>query len=145
MNIQEPVNPTRNALEHAFASIENGKYGLAFGSGLERIDAVMKLLKPGDEVISTNDLYGGSYRLFTKVFQDFGIKFHFVGMSDVNRISEVINTNTKLIWVETPTNPMMNIVDIESVSAIAKSNSILLAVDNTFATPYLQQPVKFRS
>ena len=134
-------NPTRNALEHAFASIENGKYGLAFGSGLAAIDAVMKLLKPGDEVISTNDLYGGSYRLFTKVFQDFGIKFHFVGMSDVNRISEVINTNTKLIWVETPTNPMMNIVDIEAVSAIAKSNSILLAVDNTFATPYLQQPL----
>ena len=134
-------NPTRNALEHAFASIENGKYGLAFGSGLAAIDAVMKLLKPGDEVISTNDLYGGSYRLFTKVFQDFGIKFHFVGMSDVNRISEVINTNTKLIWVETPTNPMMNIIDIEAVSAIAKSNSILLAVDNTFATPYLQQPL----
>ena len=134
-------NPTRNALEHAFASIENGKYGLAFGSGLAAIDAVIKLLKPGDEVISTNDLYGGSYRLFTKVFQDFGIKFHFVGMSDVNRISEVINTNTKLIWVETPTNPMMNIIDIEAVSAIAKSNSILLAVDNTFATPYLQQPL----
>ena len=134
-------NPTRNALEHAFASIENGKYGLAFGSGLAAIDAVMKLLKPGDEVISTNDLYGGSYRLFTKVFQDFGIKFHFVGMSDVNRISEVINTNTKLIWVETPTNPMMNIIDIEAVSAIAKSNSLLLAVDNTFATPYLQQPL----
>ena len=134
-------NPTRNALEHAFASIENGKYGLAFGSGLAAIDAVIKLLKPGDEVISTNDLYGGSYRLFTKVFQDFGIKFHFVGMSDVNRISEVINTNTKLIWVETPTNPMMNIIDIEAVSTIAKSNSILLAVDNTFATPYLQQPL----
>lgn len=134
-------NPTRNALENAFASIENGKYGLAFGSGLAAIDAVMKLLKPGDEVISTNDLYGGSYRLFTKVFQDFGIKFHFVGMSDVNRISEVVNSNTKLIWVETPTNPMMNIIDIEAVSAIAKSNNILLAVDNTFATPYLQQPL----
>ena len=134
-------NPTRNALEHAFASIENGKYGLAFGSGLAAIDAVMKLLKPGDEVISTNDLYGGSYRLFTKVFQDFGIKFHFVGMSDVNSISEAINENTKLLWVETPTNPMMNIIDIEAVSAIAKSNSILLAVDNTFATPYLQQPL----
>lgn len=134
-------NPTRNALEHAFASIENGKYGLAFGSGLAAIDAVIKLLKPGDEVISTNDLYGGSYRLFTKVFQDFGIKFHFVGMSDVNRISEVVNSNTKLIWVETPTNPMMNIIDIEAVSSIAKSNSLLLAVDNTFATPYLQQPL----
>ena len=134
-------NPTRNALEHAFASIENGKYGLAFGSGLAAIDAVMKLLKPGDEVISTNDLYGGSYRLFTKVFQDFGIKFHFVGMSDVSSISEAINENTKLLWVETPTNPMMNIIDIEAVSAIAKSNGILLAVDNTFATPYLQQPL----
>ena len=134
-------NPTRNALEHAFASIENGKYGLAFGSGLAAIDAVMKLLKPGDEVISTNDLYGGSYRLFTKVFQDFGIKFHFVGMSVVNSISEAINENTKLLWVETPTNPMMNIIDIEAVSAIAKSNGILLAVDNTFATPFLQQPL----
>ena len=136
-------NPTRNALEQSFASIENGKYGLAFGSGLAAIDAVMKLLKPGDEVISTNDLYGGSYRLFTKVFQDFGIKFHFVGMSEVNRISEAINENTKLIWVETPTNPMMNIIDIEAVSAIAKSNGIFLAVDNTFATPYLQQPLNF--
>jgi cystathionine beta-lyase len=134
-------NPTRNALENAFASIENGKYGLAFGSGLAAIDAVIKLLKPGDEVVSTNDLYGGSFRLFTKIFQDFGIKFHFIGMNNASNIEAYINKNTKLIWVETPTNPMMNIIDIKAVSKIAKSNNILLAVDNTFATPYLQQPM----
>ena len=134
-------NPTRHALENAFASIENGEFGLAFGSGLAAIDAVMKLLKPGDEVISTNDLYGGSYRLFTKIFQDFGIKFHFIGMQDTANIEELINKNTKLIWVETPTNPMMNIIDIKAVSKISKKHKILLAVDNTFATPYLQQPM----
>ncbi len=134
-------NPTRNALENAFASIENGNYGLAFGSGLAAIDAVIKLLKPGDEVISTNDLYGGSFRLFTKIFQGFGIKFHFIGMENAINIESYINTNTKLIWVETPTNPMMSIIDVKAVSAIAKRHSILLAVDNTFATPYLQQPL----
>ncbi|MDO5969882.1 cystathionine gamma-synthase [Flavivirga aquimarina] len=134
-------NPTRNALENAFASIENGTYGLAFGSGLAAIDAIIKLLKPGDEVVSTNDLYGGSFRLFTKVFQDFGIKFHFIGMQDASKIEAYINKNTKLIWAETPTNPMMNIIDIKAVSAIAKKHHILLAVDNTFATPYLQQPL----
>ena len=134
-------NPTRSALEAALASIEDGSYGLAFGSGLAAIDAVMKLLSPGDEVISTNDLYGGSYRLFTKIFEKFGIKFHFVGMSDVANIEAKINQNTKLIWVETPTNPMMNVVDISACSAIAKKHQILLAVDNTFATPYLQQPL----
>ena len=134
-------NPTRTALENALASIENGQYGLAFASGLAAIDAVIKLLKPGDEVISTNDLYGGSYRLFTKVFQDFGIKFHFVGMESVDSIENYINENTKLLWVETPTNPMMNIIDIKAVSQIAKKHNILLAVDNTFATPYLQQPL----
>ena len=134
-------NPTRAALEAALASIEDGSYGLAFGSGLAAIDAVMKLLSPGDEVISTNDLYGGSYRLFTKIFEKFGIKFHFVGMSDVANIEAKINQNTKLIWVETPTNPMMNVVDISACSAIAKKHQILLAVDNTFATPYLQQPL----
>lgn len=134
-------NPTRNALENALASIENGNYGLAFGSGLAAIDAVIKLLKPGDEVVSTNDLYGGSFRLFTKIFQDFGIIFHFVGMENAENIESYINTNTKLIWVETPTNPMMNIIDIKAVSAIAKKHNILLAVDNTFATPYLQQPL----
>jgi len=134
-------NPTRNALENAFASIENGKYGLAFGSGLAAIDAIIKLFKPGDEVVSTNDLYGGSFRLFTKIYQDFGIKFHFIGMHNASNIKAYVNKNTKLIWVETPTNPMMNIIDIKAVSSIAKKNNILLAVDNTFATPYLQQPL----
>lgn len=134
-------NPTRHALENAFASIENGEFGLAFGSGLASIDAVMKLLKPGDEVISTNDLYGGSYRLFTKIFQDFGIKFHFISMHDASNVESYINKNTKLIWVETPTNPMMNIIDIKTISKISKKHGILLAVDNTFATPYLQQPL----
>ncbi|WP_435412334.1 cystathionine gamma-synthase [Psychroserpens mesophilus] len=134
-------NPTRTALENAFASIENGNYGLAFGSGLAAIDAIIKLLEPGDEVISTNDLYGGSYRLFTSIFKKFGIKFHFVGMNNATNIKNYINENTKLIWVETPTNPMMNIIDIRAASAIAKKHNILLAVDNTFATPYLQRPL----
>jgi cystathionine beta-lyase len=134
-------NPTRAALERAFASIENGEYGLAFGSGLAAIDAVLKLLKPGDEVISTNDLYGGSYRLFTKIYEDFGIKFHFIGMGNAANIEGYINDNTKLIWVETPTNPMMNIIDIRASAVIADRHNILLAVDNTFATPYLQQPL----
>ncbi len=134
-------NPTRNALENAFASIENGKYGLAFGSGLAAIDAVMKLLRPGDEVISTNDLYGGTYRIFTKIFEPYGIKFHFVGMNDVSEITKKINSNTKLVWVETPTNPMLNIVDIKAVVSIAKENNLITVVDNTFATPYLQQPL----
>jgi cystathionine beta-lyase len=134
-------NPTRHALEKAFASIENGKYGLAFASGLAAIDAIIKLLKPGDEVISTNDLYGGSYRLFTKIYEDFGIQFHFIGMENASNIENFINKNTKLIWVETPTNPMMNIVDIRTASVIAKKHNILLAVDNTFATPYLQLPL----
>lgn len=135
------ANPTRTALENALASIENGKFGLAFGSGLAAIDAVMKLFKPGDEIISTNDLYGGSYRLFTKIFEGLGIKFHFIGMEDADKIEGHINKNTKLIWVETPTNPMMNIIDIEAVSKIAKKHKVLLAVDNTFATAYLQQPL----
>ncbi len=135
------ANPTRTALENSLASIENGQFGLAFGSGLAAMDAVIKLLNPGDEVISTNDLYGGSYRIFTKIFQKYGIKYHFVGMQDVKAIEEKINANTKLIWVETPTNPMMNIIDISAVSEIAKKHRVLLAVDNTFATPYLQQPL----
>jgi len=135
------ANPTRTALENALASIENGKFGLAFGSGLAAIDAVMKLFKPGDEIISTNDLYGGSYRLFTKIFEGLGIKFNFIGMQDAENIEAHINKNTKLIWVETPTNPMMNIIDIEAVSKIAKKHKVLLAVDNTFATAYLQQPL----
>lgn len=134
-------NPTRAALEKAFASIENGEFGLAFGSGLAATDAVMKLLKPGDEVISTNDLYGGTYRLFTKIFEGFGIKFHFIGMENAEKIEEYVNENTRLIWVETPTNPMMNIIDIQSVASVAKKHRIMLAVDNTFATPYLQQPL----
>ena len=134
-------NPTRQALESSFASIENGKYGLAFGSGLAAIDAVLKLLSPGDEVISTNDLYGGSYRLFTSVFKNFGIKFHFTKMNDAKNVENLINDNTKMIWIETPTNPMMNIIDIISFSKLAKSNNLLLAVDNTFATPFLQVPL----
>jgi cystathionine beta-lyase/cystathionine gamma-synthase len=134
-------NPTRQALEKSLASIENGKHGLAFGSGLAAIDSVLKLLQPGDEVVSTNDLYGGSYRLFTKIFEGFGIKFHFVDMNNVQAVADAINSNTKLIWVETPTNPMMNVVDIKAVSQIAKQHKILLAVDNTFASPYLQQPL----
>ncbi len=135
-------NPTRAALERAFASIENGEFGLAFGSGLAAIDTVMKLLKPGDEVISTNDLYGGTYRLFTKIFEGFGIKFHFIGMENADKIEDYINEKTKLIWLETPTNPMMNILDIKKTASIAKKHQVLLAVDNTFATPYLQQPLE---
>ncbi len=134
-------NPTRHALEQSFASLENGNFGLAFGSGLAAIDAVLKLLNPGDEVISTNDLYGGTYRLFTKIYEDFGIKFHFIGMNNANNIEDFITEKTKLIWVETPTNPMMNIIDIKAVSTISKKYNLLLAVDNTFATPYLQQPL----
>ena len=135
-------NPTRTALENSLASIENGKYGLAFGSGLAAIDAVLKLLKPGDEVISTNDLYGGSYRLFTKIFEKYGLVFHFINMQDLSNVEKLINKKTKLIWVETPTNPMMNVVDISALSLIAKKHEILLGVDNTFATPDLQQPLK---
>ena len=134
-------NPTRTALENSLASIENGNYGLAFASGLAAMDAVIKLLNPGDEVVSTNDLYGGSYRLFKQVFEKYGIKFHFIGMSDASAVVDYINENTKLIWVETPTNPMMNIIDIKAVAEIAKKRNILLAVDNTFATPYLQTPL----
>jgi cystathionine beta-lyase len=135
------ANPTRTALENSFASIENGKYGLAFGSGLAAIAAVIKLLKSGDEVISTNDLYGGTYRLFTGIFEKFGIKFNFVGMENASNIENYITDKTKLIWVETPTNPMMNIIDIRATAAIAKKHNVWLAVDNTFATPYLQRPL----
>jgi cystathionine beta-lyase len=134
-------NPTRNALESNLAAIENGKYGACFGSGLAAIDCVIKMLNPGDEVISTNDLYGGSYRIFKTIFEKYGIKFHFVDMLDIQNIIDVVNERTKLIWVETPTNPMMNIIDIEAVSNIAKSNNAMLSVDNTFATPYLQNPL----
>ena len=134
-------NPTRSALENSFSSIEGGKFGLAFGSGLAAIDAVLKLLNPGDEVISTNDLYGGSYRLFTKIFEKYGLVFHFTEMHDLSKIENLVNKNTKMIWVETPTNPMMNIVDIKGLSNISTKFNLILAVDNTFATPFLQQPL----
>ncbi len=134
-------NPTRTALQNALAALENGKHGLCFSSGMAAIDAVVKLLQPGDEVISTNDLYGGSYRLFTKIFEPFGIKFHFVDMGDVAEVEKLIGPKTRLIWAETPTNPMLRIIDIKALSALAKKNSILLGVDNTFATPYLQTPI----
>lgn len=135
-------NPTREALQKNIAALENGKYCLCFSSGMGAIDAVIKLLKPGDEVITGDDLYGGSYRMFTKVFANFGIKFHFIGMQDANNISNYINANTKLIWIETPTNPTMQIIDIKACAAIAKKNNLLLAVDNTFASPYLQNPLE---
>ena len=135
------ANPTRSALESALASIENGEFGLAFASGLAAIDAVIKLLQPGDEVLSTNDLYGGTYRLFNDIFKKFGIKFNFIGMDNATQIESFITTDTKLIWVETPTNPMMTIIDIETIAKIAKQHRVLLAVDNTFATPYLQRPL----
>lgn len=134
-------NPTRTALEKAIASLENGKHGLAFASGLAAIDAIMKLLKPGDEVISTNDLYGGTYRLFNRIFKNFGIKFHFIGLSDASQIESYINANTKMIWTETPTNPMMHLIDIAAVADISKKHDLKLIVDNTFATAYLQQPL----
>jgi cystathionine beta-lyase/cystathionine gamma-synthase len=134
-------NPTRFALEEALAVIENGKYGLAFSSGVAATDAVIKLLQPGDEVIAANDMYGGTYRLFTKIFEKFGIKFHYVNMQEAENIKPYINKNTKLIWTETPTNPLINIVDIAAVAVIAKANNILLCVDNTFASPYLQNPL----
>src|SRR5574339_965992 len=131
-------NPTSFALEEALAVIENGKYGLAFSSGVAATDAVIKLLQPGDEVIAGNDMYGGTYRLFTKVFEKFGIRFHYINMQDVENIRHYINAKTKLIWLETPTNPLMNITDIAAVAAITKEAGILLCVDNTFASPYLQ-------
>lgn len=135
------LNPTRHALEKNIAAIENGKYGACFGSGLASIDCIIKMLNPGDEVISTNDLYGGSYRLFRTIFEKYGIVFHFVDLQDIPAVEALVNANTKLIWVETPTNPMMNIVDIKAMSVIAKKANAWLAVDNTFATPYLQNPL----
>ena len=134
-------NPTRQVLENNLAAIEGGKYGACFGSGLAAIDAVVKMFNPGDEVISTNDLYGGSYRIFTTIFEKYGIKFHFVNMLDVQNIEEKINDKTKLIWAETPTNPMMNIIDVKKVCDLARENNIMVGVDNTFATPYLQNPL----
>ena len=134
-------NPTRTALEQNIASLENAKYGVCFSSGLAAIDAIIKLLSPGDEVISTNDLYGGSYRLFDKIFSSFGIKFHFINMQNIDNIQSIITPKTKMIWVETPTNPTLNIIDIKKASRISKNNNIMLVVDNTFATPYIQNPI----
>lgn len=134
-------NPTRTVLQQALAAIENGNYALSFGSGMAATDAVAKLLMPGDEVIVANDLYGGTYRIFTKVFALYGIKFHFVDMQNAQNIVPFINGNTKMIWAETPTNPLLNIVDIEALSTIAKAHQLLLVVDNTFASPYLQNPL----
>ena len=134
-------NPTRHALERSIASLENAKHGLAFSSGLSAIDAIMKLFKSGDEIISTNDLYGGSYRLFNKIYKKFGLKFIFTDLRDLSNVENLINDKTKLIWVETPTNPMINVIDINGLSDICKSNNIFLGVDNTFSTPYLQKPI----
>ena len=134
-------NPTRNALEKTLASLENGKHGICFASGMAAIDSIIKILSPGDEVISTNDLYGGTYRIFIDIFDRFGIKFHFIGMENSNNIAKLINENTKMIWAETPTNPMLNIIDIHSLGKIAVKHNLIFVVDNTFATPYLQRPL----
>ncbi len=134
-------NPTRDALQASLAAIENGKYGLCFGSGMAATDAVVKLLAPGDEVIVSNDLYGGTYRLMTKIFANYGIKFHFIAMDNADNIKGYINANTKMIWIETPTNPLLNIIDIEAAATIAHQHNLLLVCDNTFASPYLQTPL----
>ena len=134
-------NPTRTALQNSFASLENAKYGVAFSSGLAAIDAIIKLLSPGDEVISTNDLYGGTFRLFTKIFEKYGVKFHFTSLHNITDVESLINKNTKVIWAETPTNPMINVFDIKALSNISMSNNLLFVVDNTFASPYLQNPL----
>lgn len=135
------ANPTRTALENALASIENGTVGLAFSSGLAATDSVLKLLSPGDEVIAMDDLYGGTYRMFARIYQNFGIKFHFIDLNDLVKLQSLINENTKLIWMETPTNPLMKIANIREVAKISKQHQILFAVDNTFATPYIQKPL----
>lgn len=134
-------NPTREALQKNIAALENGKHCVCFSSGMGATDAVMRMLRPGDEVITGDDLYGGSYRLFTKIYENYGIKFHFINLTDAENIKKYINANTKLIWAETPTNPTMQIIDIAACSKIAKENNLLLAVDNTFASPYLQNPL----
>ena len=134
-------NPTRAALEANITALENGHYGACFASGLAAIDCILKMLKPGDEILSTNDLYGGTYRLFRTIFEQYNLKFRFVDMSDASQIEQYISDQTKMIWVETPTNPMMNIIDIQSIAKVSNHNNILLAVDNTFATPYLQRPL----
>ena len=134
-------NPTRHALENSIASLENAKYGLAFSSGLSAIDAILKLFKPGDEIISTHDLYGGSYRLFNKIYKKYGLKFIFEDLKNLEKVEKLITSKTKLVWVETPTNPMINVIDIAAISEICKKDKILLGVDNTFSTPYLQRPL----
>ncbi|MCX6190260.1 MAG: cystathionine gamma-synthase [Bacteroidetes bacterium] len=134
-------NPTRDALQKNLAALENGKYALCYSTGLGAIDAVIKTLNPGDEVLSTNDLYGGTYRLFVKVFEKYGIKFSFINMSNASEVEQHITSKTKLLWVETPTNPMMNIIDIAAISEIGKKHHVLVCVDNTFASPYLQNPL----
>lgn len=134
-------NPTRTALESAFAALENAKHGLAFSSGVAATDAVIRLLKPGDEVIAANDMYGGTYRLFSKLWADFGIKFNYIDTTQTENIRAAVTSQTKMLWIETPTNPLMNITDIEAVSVIAKEAAALLVVDNTFASPYLQNPL----
>jgi len=136
------TNPTRNVLQKSIAALENGRFGLCFSSGMGATDAVIKLLNPGDEVVTSNDLYGGSYRMFKRVFEKYGIKFHFIDMSDLKNVEAAVNDKTKLLWLETPTNPLMNIADISGCVAIArKKNNIIVAVDNTFASPYLQNPL----
>ncbi|MFN8335740.1 MAG: cystathionine gamma-synthase [Cyclobacteriaceae bacterium] len=135
------ANPTRNALQKSLAALENGKFALCFSSGMGATDAVIKLLNPGDEVITSNDLYGGSYRMFKRVFERFGIKFHFIDLTQATALTPYINAKTKLIWLETPSNPLMNIIDIKACVDIAKKNNIIVAVDNTFASPYLQNPL----
>lgn len=135
------ANPTRNTLQKNIAALENGKFGICFSSGMGATDAVIRLLSPGDEVITSNDLYGGSYRMFTKVYERFGIKFHFIDLSDPSNAEQYVNKNTKLFWIETPSNPLMRIIDIKACVDIAKKNNILVAVDNTFASPYLQNPL----
>ena len=134
-------NPTRHVLENNLAALENGSFGACFASGIAAIDCVIKMLKPGDEFIATNDLYGGSYRLFTTIFEKYGIIFHFVDMKDITKVQEAMTENTKLIWTETPTNPMINIIDIKALAAVTNNSGAILCVDNTFATPYLQNPL----
>ena len=134
-------NPTRTALQNALAALENGKHGICYASGLAATDAVLKLFKPGDEIIATNDIYGGTYRIMKKIYEPFGLIFHFIDMSDISEIEKVVSKKTKMIWVETPTNPLLNIIDIEAVTRLCKSKEILSVVDNTFASPYLQNPL----
>ncbi|MCA1762202.1 MAG: PLP-dependent aspartate aminotransferase family protein [Flavobacteriales bacterium] len=135
-------NPTRSALESSLAALENGKFGACFGSGLAAIDCVLKMLSPGDEVISTNDLYGGTYRIFSTIFERFGIKFHYTSMDEPAKVKALMNEKTRLVWVETPTNPTLKVIDIEKLASLTKETNVLLAVDNTFSTPYVQRPLE---